>query len=113
MTPTPAPKVPATISADPEVVHLSPGQDKGTTILTWDAGINHPNIKLTVKGDMQNSFAVRQLQKGSREVKVDKGSTTFALTDANSGEFLASVTVQARESSGTEWDQSRNPRRRR
>jgi hypothetical protein len=103
----------ATISVSPEVVRLSPGQDQGTATLTWDGGINHPNIKLTVKSESHNPFALRQPQKGTREIKVDKGTTTFALTDANSGEWLATATVQAKEASGTEWDQSRNPRRRR
>ena len=106
-------KIPATISVDPQLVRLSPGQDQATATLTWDGGNNHPNTKLTVKSESHNAFAVRQPQKGTREIKVDKGTTTFALTDANSGELLASASVQAKESSGTEWDQSRNPRRRR
>ena len=110
---TPAPAAPATISASPQVVRLLPGQDKAKTTLTWDGGTSHPNIKLTVKSEGHNSFAVRQPQKGTREVDVEKGTNTFALTDANSGEFLASVTVQVTESSGNERNQPSNPRRQR
>lgn len=87
--PNPAPPF---ITANPAVVVVAADQTRGTTILTWHGGANHPYAEVWVKVDgADETFIVEQGQ-GTRQQTVERGKTyVFILTDA--GQRLATVTV--------------------
>jgi hypothetical protein len=74
------------------VIFPHPSVSTGFTVLTWDAGLDHPYAEVWVKvnnGDEQ--FLVEQ-GKGLRQVPVERGKQyTYILTDA--GKTLATVIV--------------------
>jgi hypothetical protein len=85
-----------TIAASPSVVTIPAGQSKGTTMLSWDGGSDHPYAEIWVKvGDQDEKFVVEQ-GKGTRQVTVRPGKTyLYILTD--SGQRLATVMVTTQQ----------------
>ena len=91
--PVPPPNaVPPFIIANPAVVMIAADQGRGTTMLTWDGGKDHPYAEVWVKVDADDETFIVEQGKGTRQVTIEPGKTyLFILTDA--GQRLATVTV--------------------
>jgi hypothetical protein len=84
------------IGANPNVVTILPGQNEGSTTLSWNGGGNHPQAHVWVKVNGRDKKFVAGESRGTLQLPVKPGKTyLYILTD--SGQQLASVTVKAEQ----------------
>ena len=85
-----------TITANPNPVVIPEGKTEGTTMISWDAGVDRGDSRvwLQVDGGKEDIFAASA--KGTSEIKVVMGKTyIFRLYSGDGAQVLASITVKA------------------
>jgi len=85
-----------TIEANPAFITIPDGQSQGTVTVTWNAGPDHPHVRVLVKESGQDGERALAAQvKGTRQVTVERGTNyLFILKDA--GHQLAKAVVISR-----------------
>jgi hypothetical protein len=91
--PPPPMKVPGIVAS--QAIFPTPYTPVGFVILTWDAGVDHPNAQVWVKINGAPKIPVLKQPKGGLQQTVERGRTYEYLLTDKAGKTLASVLVVA------------------